>query len=89
MNNNHHIEIMNSNIRKINHKPYKTIEADNLIDDFYLNLLDWSVRNDIVVGLSNSVVLWCMNKAMRINLVTYEENNKYVSGLIWSPDGMN
>jgi len=28
--------------RKINKEPYKVLDAPNLIDDYYLNLLDWS-----------------------------------------------
>lgn len=84
---NNNNELTNCNKRKINVKPYKTIEVDNLIDDFYLNLLDWSSRNDIAIGLGSSVLLWCMNKTKRVDLVTYNEDDKYVSGLIWSPDG--
>ena len=33
-------EIINNNSRKINTKPYKVLSAPNLMDDFYLNLLD-------------------------------------------------
>jgi len=29
-------------MRKISKKPYKVLDAPNLQDDFYLNLLDWS-----------------------------------------------
>ena len=86
----------NLNQRKINIKPYKELPAPNLIDDFYLNLLDWSQKNQIAVGCSSSVVLWNNNKTQSETLFTYdnfEENNlqnnevKYVSSLIWSEDG--
>ena len=29
-----------------------------LLDDFYLNLLDWSAQNIVAVGLQASVYLW-------------------------------
>ena len=29
-------------VRKVNRKPYKVLDAPNLQDDFYLNLLAWS-----------------------------------------------
>jgi WD40 repeat protein len=75
-----------SSLRKINNKPYKMIEAPGLIDDFYLNLLDWSAKNDIAVGQSNSVYLWCANKTQCVKLLGYE-GDKYVSSVIWSPSG--
>lgn len=75
-----------NSLRKIPNRPYKIIEAPRLIDDFYLNLLDWSSKNDIAVGLDNSVYLWSATKSHMINLFTYEEE-KYVSGLIWNQNG--
>lgn len=75
-----------SSIRKIGNKPYKKIDAPGLIDDFYLNLLDWSSKNDIAVGQNNSVYLWCANKTQCFKLLEYE-GDKYVSSVIWSPTG--
>ena len=86
------------NQRKISIKPYKELPAPNLIDDFYLNLLDWSSKNQIAVGCGSSVVLWNNNKTQSETLFTYEiieesnaQNNenrqKYVSSLIWSEEG--
>ncbi|KAL4510022.1 hypothetical protein ABPG72_010215 [Tetrahymena utriculariae] len=46
------------NIRKIPKQPYKILESRNLIDDFYLNLLDWSPLNYLAVGLKNQVAIW-------------------------------
>ena len=83
--------------RKINIKPYKELPAPNLMDDFYLNLLDWSSKNQIAVGCSTSVMLWNNNKTQSETLFSYDlieenlENNndniKYVSSLIWSEEG--
>ena len=78
------------NIRKINSKPYKILKAPNLMDDFYLNLVDWSSKNDIAVGLGNSVHLYTTNQTQENILFTYNNNNtidKYVSSLIISQDG--
>lgn len=72
--------------RKISNRPYKIIEAPGLMDDFYLNLLDWSSKNEIAVGLDNSVYLYCASKTQTINLFTYEQE-KYVSSLIWNQSG--
>ena len=93
--NNNNLDI-NINQRKISIKPYKELPAPNLIDDFYLNLLDWSQKNQIAVGCASSVVLWNNNKTQSETLFVYDNNdennlqnneNKYVSSLIWSEDG--
>lgn len=44
--------------RKVNKKPYKILEAPNLQDDFYLNLVDWSDNNQIAVALDTSLYIW-------------------------------
>jgi len=44
--------------RKINKNPYKVLDAPDLTDDFYLNLVDWSAQNTLAVGLGHCVYLW-------------------------------
>lgn len=44
--------------RKIGKLPIKVLDAPALQDDFYLNLLDWSIQNYLAVGLATSVYLW-------------------------------
>lgn len=42
----------NNNIsRNIPSLPERILDAPNLIDDYYLNLLDWSIDNVVSVGL--------------------------------------
>ena len=82
--------------RKISTKPYKELPAQNLMDDFYLNLLDWSSKNQIAVACTSSVILWNNNKTQSETLFTYDpinlnnngtNNEVYASSLIWSEDG--
>ena len=84
------------NQRKISQKPYKELLTSNLIDDFYLNLLDWSSKDQIAVGCTTSVILWNNNKTQSEILLNYPCENleesenyieKYVSSLIWSNEG--
>ena len=44
--------------RKISKTPFKVLDAPDLQDDFYLNLLDWSSQNMLSVGLGPAVYLW-------------------------------
>jgi cell division cycle 20-like protein 1 (cofactor of APC complex) len=54
--------------RKISKKPYKILEAPNLQDDFYLNLLAWSDNNQIAVALDSSLYIWsgCSTDVTRV-----------------------
>ncbi|CAH1775663.1 unnamed protein product [Owenia fusiformis] len=45
-------------IRKISKIPFKVLDAPELQDDFYLNLVDWSSQNVLSVGLGTCVYLW-------------------------------
>lgn len=44
--------------RKISKIPFKVLDAPELQDDFYLNLVDWSAGNLLSVGLGACVYLW-------------------------------
>lgn len=75
------------NFRKFNSKPYKTIEVPKILDDFYLNLLDWSTKNEVAVGLDNTLCIYITGKNKRYNLFNYTEKDKYISSLIWNQEG--
>lgn len=38
--------------------PYKVLDAPELADDFYLNLVDWGTSNILGVGLGKCVYMW-------------------------------
>lgn len=44
--------------RTISKTPWKVLDAPELHDDFYLNLVDWSSTSIMGVGLSSSVYMW-------------------------------
>lgn len=54
--------------RKISRIPFKVLDAPELQDDFYLNLVDWSAQNVLSVGLGNCVYLWsaCTSQVTRL-----------------------
>jgi cell division cycle 20-like protein 1 (cofactor of APC complex) len=41
------------NHREVSKVPYKVLDAPSLSDDFYLNLVDWSEKNFLAVGLGH------------------------------------
>ncbi|KAI7083206.1 WD40 repeat-like protein [Hortaea werneckii] len=44
--------------RAVSKVPYKVLDAPDLADDFYLNLVDWGSSDILAVGLGPSVYLW-------------------------------
>lgn len=44
--------------RSIPSAPYKVLDAPDLADDFYLNLVDWGAQNKVAVGLGRFVYVW-------------------------------
>ncbi|KAI9818344.1 MAG: substrate-specific activator of APC-dependent proteolysis [Phylliscum demangeonii] len=44
--------------RAVSKVPYKVLDAPELADDFYLNLVDWGSSNMLAVGLASSVFMW-------------------------------
>ncbi|GAA5867329.1 hypothetical protein JCM3774_003548 [Rhodotorula dairenensis] len=45
-------------IRQVSKVPFKVLDAPELADDYYLNLVDWSSTNVLGVGLGSSVYTW-------------------------------
>ena len=45
-------------MRKIPKTAFKVLDAPQLQDDFYLNLVDWSSSNVLAVGLNGTVYIW-------------------------------
>ncbi|KAK5133014.1 hypothetical protein LTR08_008301 [Meristemomyces frigidus] len=44
--------------RAVSKVPYKVLDAPELADDFYLNLVDWGSGDILAVGLGAAVYLW-------------------------------
>lgn len=47
-----------SSARHIPSQPEKILDAPELMDDYYLNLLDWNSQNVLAVALGRTVYLW-------------------------------
>ena len=71
--------------RRIAHVPYKVLDAPNLADDFYLNLLDWGAQNVVAVGLDKDVYLWNGYTANVAKLTSL--HNDKVTSVRWSGRG--
>ncbi|KAE8250678.1 hypothetical protein A4X13_0g4492 [Tilletia indica] len=73
--------------RTMSKVPYKVLDAPDLADDFYLNLVDWSPSNVLGVGLGHCVYLWSAKTAQVSKLVDLSGSKDRVTGLSWAGRG--
>ena len=66
--------------------PFKILDAPELQDDFYLNLVDWSSLNVLAVGLARSVYIWSACTSVVARLCELPEND-LVTSVSWSKRG--
>lgn len=67
--------------------PYKVLDAPELQDDFYLNLVDWSSQNVLSVGLAASVYLWSACTSQVTKLCDLAPDGDSVTAINWSEKG--
>ena len=73
--------------RTLSRVPYKVLDAPDLADDFYLNLVDWSSSDVMGVGLGQSVYLWSAQTSEVTTLCDLSKSRDKVTGISWSPRG--
>lgn len=73
--------------RKISRIPFKVLDAPELQDDFYLNLVDWSSQNVLSVGLGSSVYLWSACTSQVTRLCDLSGDNNSVTSVAWNERG--
>ena len=69
--------------------PYKVLDAPSLLDDFYLNLVDWSNQNDLVVGLSNCTYIWSAASSKVTKLQDFGTTGNSVTSVQWADQGQH
>ncbi|KAJ9556236.1 hypothetical protein OSB04_010850 [Centaurea solstitialis] len=74
-------------MRDISQSSERTLDAPELVDDYYLNLLDWGVTNTIAIALGNSVYLWDASEGMSSELLSTNNDIGPVTSVKWAPDG--
>lgn len=72
--------------------PERVLDAPGIVDDFYLNVLDWSKRNVLAVALGPSVYLWHGRTGDVTELLSLPQESTsatedYVASLRWIHDG--
>ncbi|KAG8787535.1 ubiquitin-protein transferase activating protein [Serendipita sp. 397] len=73
-------------VRKLPTQPERVLDAPGILDDYYLNLLTWSSRNELAVGLEESTYVWRASTGAAFQL-TESTEGRWVTSLDWSADG--
>lgn len=73
--------------RHIPSAPTRILDAPELIDDYYLNLISWSSRNILAVALGQAVYLWNAETGAIEELMQCSESEDYITSVSWIKEG--
>eukprot|EP00189_Rhodosorus_marinus_P002787 CAMPEP_0113968802 /NCGR_PEP_ID=MMETSP0011_2-20120614/9784_1 /TAXON_ID=101924 /ORGANISM="Rhodosorus marinus" /LENGTH=485 /DNA_ID=CAMNT_0000982029 /DNA_START=343 /DNA_END=1800 /DNA_ORIENTATION=+ /assembly_acc=CAM_ASM_000156 len=73
--------------RNIPQVPERILDAPDLLDDFYLNLLDWNSENILAIALGQTVYLWNATSGSIDELCQMTEDDEYISSVSWIQEG--
>lgn len=63
----------------------RILDAPDMLDDYYLNLLDWSKSNKLAIALGSAVYIWSAESGDIVSL--YDEPGINITSLSWSVGG--
>lgn len=72
--------------RNISKVPYRVLDAPELSDDFYLNLVDWGQQDILAVGLGDCVYLWD-GSTQSVDRLCSLSNKDKVTSINWIGSG--
>lgn len=70
--------------RRINAAPTRILDAPELVDDYYLNLVSWGADNILAVALGQCVYLWDADTGSIQHLLTLHDPDDYVTSVSWA-----
>ncbi|CAN0385513.1 unnamed protein product, partial [Ascophyllum nodosum] len=73
-------------IRHIPSAPVRILDAPDLVDDYYVNLLSWGSNNVLAVALGQSVYLWNAKSGDITELMSLSDED-FVSSVAWTKSG--
>lgn len=71
--------------RRVPSAPTRVLDAPDIVDDYYLNLISWSKDNILAVALARTVYLWNASSNDIHHLYTADQGNDYVTSVNWCP----
>uniref|UniRef100_A0A453KNE0 Uncharacterized protein n=1 Tax=Aegilops tauschii subsp. strangulata TaxID=200361 RepID=A0A453KNE0_AEGTS len=75
--------------RKIPQFAERTLDAPGVVDDYYLNMLDWGSKNVVSVALENTLYLWNASDSSTSELVTVDADYGPITSVSWACEGQH
>lgn len=69
--------------RHIPQNPEQILDAPEILDDYYLNLIDWSPTNCLAVALAGNVYIWNASTSDIKLLLQLPQSDQYVTCVSW------
>jgi len=70
--------------RRISPNPSRILDAPELVDDYYLNLISWGKNNVLAVALGQCLYLWNASTGSIKHLLTLDGPEDYVTSVCWA-----
>jgi hypothetical protein len=70
--------------RRIPKAPSRILDAPELVDDYYLNLVSWGSNNVLAVALGQCVYLWEAETGNIKHLLTLRNEDDFVTSVSWA-----
>jgi cell division cycle protein 20 (cofactor of APC complex) len=65
----------------------RILDAPEIRNDYYLNLVDWSSGEILAMALDNSVYLWNAGSGDILQLLQMEQPGDHISSVAWIKEG--
>ncbi|KAL5858931.1 hypothetical protein ACOSQ4_000227 [Xanthoceras sorbifolium] len=75
--------------RKLPKQEARILDAPNLMDDYYQNIMDWGKNNILAVALGSALYLWNSTNGNVKKLLQVPEEEDYPTSVAWSGSATN
>jgi WD40 repeat protein len=65
----------------------RSLDAPDVVSDFYLTILAWSPKNILAVALKGNIYFWDENNKAVLKNIETDDEDYYITSLIWINDG--
>ncbi len=72
--------------RHIPSAPERILDAPDLLDDYYLNIMDWGASNILAIALTQTLYLWNAATGDITELMSVPDADDYITSVQWIQD---
>lgn len=79
--NTNHAKLLSQRLEEVDNEPVVILDCPGLRDDFYLNILDWSAKNNVTIALEASVYSYNFVTRYTNCITSATDPHEYISAL--------